>query len=217
MATQNTLTSSQVPDSNESPELYRQKLVPLRALRRGNRSVVTKKQAEIATYISTSPSSFREPYVLSRLDSTQSLASKWDYLEELKKEILELCCIEDLGKEIEESSGWDTCITEVRQKSILKGGSYQAVPASNINSRQTILASSTPTRFSNTQNARENGHSLSGTSLSGSSLSRQSLSGQSSHNQSMESSHSSVSTVGKRMPKISLPRFNREVTKFPTF
>ena len=41
--------------------------------------------------------------------------------------------------------------------------------------------------------------------------------GQSSHNQSIESSHSLVGTVGIKLLKISLPRFNGEVTKFPTF
>ena len=171
--------------------------------------MVTKQQAETATLISTHPSSFRGPDVLSWLDSiTQSLASKWDYLKELTKEILALCCMEDLEKEIEESSEWDTRIIEVRQKiEYFKRGSYGAVPASNINSRQTILQSSTPTRVINTENVGENGQSLPGPLLSG----------QSSHNQSMELSHSSVGTVGIRMPKISLPRFNREVTKFPTF
>ena len=139
MATQNASTSSQLSDSNESPELNSQKRLRLRALRKGNRSVVTKQQAEIATLISTRLSSFREPDVLSRLDSiTQSVASKWDYLTELNKEILELCCMEDLEREIEESSEWDTRITEARQKiEYFKRGSYGAVPASNRNSRQT--------------------------------------------------------------------------------
>ena len=71
-------TSDSDQSKNEQPE---SNFARLRAKRGGNRSVVTKLQAEVATYIESRASSYAEPNVVSRLESiSESLRTKKEYL-----------------------------------------------------------------------------------------------------------------------------------------
>ena len=79
-------TSDSDQSKNEQPE---SKFSRLRAKRDGNRSVVTKLQAEVAMYIERRASSYAEPNVVSCLESiSESLTTKKEYLKQVDEEIL---------------------------------------------------------------------------------------------------------------------------------
>ena len=184
---------------NEQPE---PKFARLHAKRGGKRSVVTKLQAEVATYIESRASSYAEPNVVSHLESiSESLTTKKEYLKQVDEEILGLCAIEEIEKEIEECSDWETRINETLGKiRKYKQGRYRATPSSIANRQpSTAPVSSTPVR-DGTPSSNQPHSSGEGTSSSDLNLSLK-----------------SSASFGVKLPKISLPRFNGEITKFSTF
>ena len=200
MSTESTTESSQSDIEDTSSKFAR-----LRAKRGGNRSFVTKLQAEVATYIESRASSYAEPNVISRLDSiSESLTTKKEYFKLIDEEILGLCTIEEIEKEIEESSDWETRINETLGKiRNFKQGRYRAA-LSSITSRQPSTAPVTSTPLRDGTPSNDQPHS----SGEGNSNSDLNLSSQ---------SHTSSASFGVKLPKISLPRFNGEITRFPSF
>ena len=200
------MTTEPTSESNQSEnEPADSKFARLRAKRGGNRSVVTKLQAEFAMYIESHGSSYAEPNVSSRVESIEeSLATKKEYLKQIDEEIVGLCSIGEIGKEVEENSDWETRINETLGKiRNFKQGRYRATPSRIANSQpSTAPVTSTPVRDGTPSNDQQNS-SGEGTSNSDLNLSSQ--------------SHSSSGSFGVKLPKISLPRFNGEITKFPTF
>ena len=192
-------TSESNPSENGQADT---KFARLRAIRGGNRSVVSKLQAEVAVFIESRSSSYAEPNVLSRLESiSDSLTTKKEYLRQLHEQIVGLCAIEELEKEIEESSDWETRINETLGKiRNVKQGRYRAAPTRTTTSSQASTApvTSTPSTDGTSSNQQQQ------TSEQGPSNSDLNLSSQ---------SHTSSGSLGVKLPKISLPRFNGEVTK----
>ena len=127
-------------ESNQSEnEQADSKFARLRAKRGGNRSVVTKLQAEVAMYIESRGSSYAEPNVLSRVESIEeSLATKKEYLKQIDEDIVGLCSIEEIEKDIEENLDWETRINETLGKiRNFKQGRYRATPSRIANSQPT--------------------------------------------------------------------------------
>eukprot|EP00795_Rhopilema_esculentum_P007116 gene7115-12769_t len=119
MATQSATSDSvENTEDNTTGELQiDRQLTRIRAYRRGNRSVVTKLQGEVTQIIQTRSNSYTEPDVLSQLQSiSDSLKAKQDYLRLVSDKILELCSIEQIDKEIEDCSEWETRILETLKK-----------------------------------------------------------------------------------------------------
>ena len=201
MATQSA-TSDSVENTEENTtgelQIDRQ-LTRIRAYRRGNRSVVTKLQGEVTQIIQTRSNLYTEPDVLSRLQSISDLLkAKQDYLRRVSDEILELCSIEQIDKEIEDCSEWETRILETLEKIVLfKQGRYTSISTrvGNDEEAQAVPAISTPVRAG---------------------ISAAEITTNQSFNGSLQS-HSSMGNLGLKLPKISLPRFAGDITSFPTF
>eukprot|EP00795_Rhopilema_esculentum_P013261 gene13261-4094_t len=150
MATQS-VTSDSVENTEENTTGELQidwQLTRIRAYRRGNRSVVTKLQGEVTQIIRTRSNSYTEPDVLSRLQSISDLLkAKQDYLRRVSDEILGLCSIEEIDKEIEDCSEWETRILETLEKIVhFKQGRYTSISThvGNDEEAEAVPAFSTP-------------------------------------------------------------------------
>ena len=118
------------------------------------------------------------------------------YLEELNKEIVDNCAIEDIEKEIIESTEWDSRLNEILEKiKYVKNGSFAQPNASGVG-RET----STPTRAHGStgiaQDLPPNGNI---------------------DNVLNRSGISTASNGGMRLPKLTLPRYNGDITRFSSF
>ena len=202
-------TSSESGQSSSSGEQQEERLLNrLRALRGGNRAAATKLIAELAKIIQDQPGSFREPNILARLDSiAQSMKLKQEYLTELNQKILEVCDLAEIDKEIDESTEYDTSLLESLGKiSLYKQGNYVEFPGNgnsgdSVGQATTNLVSTPPRNLS----VGSSSNGVQGPPSFGTPPS---------HN-SQGFEHNPGTAI--KLPKISLPRFNGDIKRFPTF
>ncbi|MCP4479238.1 MAG: DUF1759 domain-containing protein [Planctomycetaceae bacterium] len=164
----------------------------LKVVRRGNRAVVTKLQKEAEKIIREQDGSETSESI-SRLKSLSvTLTGKQKYLTTLDEEILSKSKIEDLEQEIEETAEWEMKINEILSK--IEGFQKEKQEVRPVVEESLRVGGTSPARSRNSE-------------ISGSirSPTRQ-------YNQP----HGNAET-GVRLPKISLPRFNGDVTKFSSF
>ncbi len=175
---------------NEDPARPRR----LIATRGGNRTVVTRLEKQANEIIVDLQDAESNADNLMKLESiATTLKEKKAYLAELNKEIIDNCPIEEIEKEIVESAEWDSRINEILEKiKCLKKGSISQPNACGAG-RET----STPIRA---RRSTEDDHELA-----------------SNGNVFNQSSASTASNGGMRLPKLNLPRYNGDVTRYTSF
>ena len=130
------------------------------------------------------------------------MVGKHDNTKGLDAEIIELCNVEDIEKEIEETTEWELKITEILGKiKAVQDGRYSQPSAQGTGGQ----GSSTPTRSRPASPSQNAGGTLFQTPGSSSNLN---ISGGSTTNSN---------AGGIRLPKINLPKFNGDVTRFMSF
>ena len=183
------------------------KLKKLHAIRGGNQSAITKLEKQAKSIIEEEQNSGSSVDILVRLETLSAvLVGKHDNTKGLDAEIIELCNVEDIEKEIEEATEWELKITEILGKiKAVQDGRYTQPSVQGTGGQ----GSFTPTRSSPaspSQNAGAGGilFQTPGTS----SPSNLNISGGSTTNSN---------AGGIRLPKINLPKFNGDVTRFMSF
>ena len=170
----------------------------LRKIRGGHRAVVTKLGREACVLIKENNDN-REANLVSRLNSIRStLNEKQTLLNTLNDKILERCNENEIDKEIEESTELTTLISEWidRIEQFKCNGSENRVPSNQVETPKT----STPKRVEAEPNTEHSTPPFERLETSG----------------STETTSSRVFS-GVRLPKINLPKFNGDVTKYQHF
>ena len=190
----------------------------LKALRGGNRASVTKVEKEVLMIIQEGlkkdPAEIGEVNI--RLNSKGStLRKKLSYLKELDQKILKSCPNAEVAKEIEEATSWEERIHESLSRiEEFKKGRYprQTVPAvvagpSYAGGAADIYVSS-PTRVDICEQVDQVQHGFRST---------RSQNGFRSSPDRVSLSEMNVSHAGVRLPKINLPKFDGDITRFIHF
>ena len=190
----------------------------LKALRGGNRASVTKVKKEVLIIIQEGlekdPAEIGEVNI--RLNSKGStLRKKLSYLKELDQKILKSCPNAEVAKEIEEATSWEERIRESLSRiEEFKKGRYprQTVPAvvagpSYAGGAADIYVSS-PTRVDICEQVDQVQHGFRST---------RSQNGVRSSPDRVSLSEMNVSHAGVRLPKINLPKFDGDITRFNHF
>ncbi|CAB3979329.1 PREDICTED: uncharacterized protein LOC107330089, partial [Paramuricea clavata] len=163
----------------------------------------------------------------------QHLQDKLKLLNELNESILLLCDVEEITHEIEESEEINDRILSKRKKieTILKNGDKVHSKINNIETQSTGSIETQPTGSSETQptGSSENQHVINDVIPTVEGQQQESTAMVELPNTNVEQQHSmnlqstqvnqqhSNSATKPRLPKITLPRFNGEVTKWNTF
>ena len=163
----------------------------------------------------------------------QHLQDKLKLLNELNESILLLCDVEEITHEIEESEEINDRILSKRKKieTILKNGDKVHSKINNIETQSTGSSENQPTGSIETQptGSSENQHVINDVNPSVEGQQQESTATVQLPNTNVEQQHSmnlpstqvnqqhSNSATKPRLPKITLPRFNGEVTKWNTF
>ena len=170
----------------------------LRAIRRGNRSTVTKLEKcalELLQNSGQETSAEKENTAMKLATIAKTLKTKLDYLAKLGEEVMEKCQIEETEKEVDEATEISARIIETIDRidmfgrKVDGGGERMEYPPTSTPTRSSIL-------MDELQSAPQPTNVL---------------------NQSGSSISSSRVNQGIRLPKISLQRFRGDVTKFQTF
>ena len=170
----------------------------LRKIRGGHRAVVTKLGREACVLIKENDDN-REANLVSRLYSIRStLNEKQTLLNTLNDKILERCNENEIDKEIEESTELTTLISEWidRIEQFKCNGSENRVPSNQVETPKT----STPKRVEAEPNTQHSTPPFERLETSG-----------------ITETTSSRVFSGVRLPKINLPKFNGDVTKYQHF
>ena len=170
----------------------------LRKIRGGHRAVVTKLGREACVLIKENNDN-REANLVSRLNSIRStLNEKQTLLNTLNDKILERCNENEIDKEIEESTELTTLISEWidRIEQFKCNGSENRVPSNQVETPKT----STPKRVEAEPNTEHSTPTFERLETSG-----------------ITETTSSRVFSGVRLPKINLPKFNGDVTKYQHF
>ena len=163
----------------------------------------------------------------------QHLQDKLKLLNELNESILLLCDVEEITHEIEESEEINDRILSKRKKieTILKNGDKVHSKINNIETQSTGSSENQPTGSIETQptGSSENQHVINDVIPTVEGQQQESTATVQLPNTNVEQQHSmnlqstqvnqqhSNSATKPRLPKITLPRFNGEVTKWNTF
>ena len=184
---------------NEDVDLLRQK-----ALRGGNRAVVTKLVKEVLLTTRESVDDTPLADLNARLNSIEKiLEEKFKYLKSLDEKILSSCSTAEIEREIEESSEWEIKINETlaKIKEFYKGSYSSPSQIANVLDTQGEIPS--PTRVDLNASASPFRPSQQLSSPQNSALSR---------------GNSEMSyQQGMKLPKITLQRFDGNVMKFQPF
>ena len=190
----------------------------LKALRGGNRSVVTKLEKEAASVIVDGRDKTDSTHIAdinARLNSIKAtLREKLRYLKELDAKLLENCAVEGIEKEIEEATSWEARVYEVlsRIEEFAKGNysrprpSQPSVPATTVSDSvddDVNSAASSPARVGTQDLVVQSPGSQSGVP--------------SSPSRTSTSESSGPHVTGVKLPKINLPKFNGDITRFNQF
>ena len=173
-----------------------EKLKRLRAMRSGNRGVVTKYIKEAIELIKVGEDSGR-----GRLCTIASLLSdKTDLLKQLDKEILELCDVKDIAREIEESDEVSSRASDV-QREITEFTSRQSDKPTKLHVTHSVsdaTQENTTTSATNEQLYEEtNGNDVSMGGIS--------------------TNSSTGKHTNSKLPKLVLPKFKGDVTNYRAF
>ena len=181
------------------------KLKKLHAIRGGNRSAITRLEKQAKAIVEEVQNSGSSVDILVRLETlSAALVGKHANTKGLDEEIIELCAVEEIKREIEETTEWELRITEILGKiKAVQTGRYSQPSAHGTGGQ----GSSTPTPSrpaSPSQNTR------------GAEILFQAPGAANSLNISGGSTTNS-NVGGIRLPKINLPKFNGDVTRFMSF
>jgi len=169
----------------------------VKALRGGNRSVITKLEKEALDLIQGRDEREKGDRI-NRLGSIKvTLREKRKLLKELDGKVSEHCAIEELAKESEETADWEMRIYEV----LCKIDDFQKGDSNMEDVGTRASASITPVRARRSQ-----------TPPDVSPVTVQNVS-----SPSRSSSSNGNYATGIKLPKIQLAKFNGDITKFPAF
>ncbi|XP_065067449.1 uncharacterized protein LOC135693012, partial [Rhopilema esculentum] len=171
-------------------------LKKLLAIRGGNRTSITKLERQATALLEELINENGEQVEkVIRLETIQkSLREKQTYVNGLNEKILELCPDVNIEKEIDETTELNFRIDEILGRiQAFKDGRYAQTNAFGVGSGTTQIITSTPSREAeNVEQATNNEHGL-------------------------NTSGVTMGSVAIRLPKITLPRFNGDITRFMSF
>ncbi|XP_065069866.1 uncharacterized protein LOC135694908, partial [Rhopilema esculentum] len=171
-------------------------LKKLLAIRGGNRTSITKLERQATALLEELINENGEQVEkVIRLETIQkSLREKQTYVNGLNEKILELCPEVNIEKEIDETTELNFRIDEILGRiQAFKDGRYAQTNAFGVGSGTTQIITSTPSREAeNVEQATNNEHGL-------------------------NTSGVTMGSVAIRLPKITLPRFNGDITRFMSF
>ncbi|XP_065062963.1 uncharacterized protein LOC135689604 [Rhopilema esculentum] len=171
-------------------------LKKLLAIRGGNRTSITKLERQATALLEELINENGEQVEkVIRLETVQkSLREKQTYVNGLNEKILELCPEVNIEKEIDETTELNFRIDEILGRiQAFKDGRYAQTNAFGVGSGTTQIITSTPSREAeNVEQATNNEHGL-------------------------NTSGVTMGSVAIRLPKITLPRFNGDITRFMSF
>ncbi len=187
--------------STESQQADQDGLKRLKLIRGGNRGKVTKLQREANELLRNYESPVEKEEIIRKLTIiAKTLKDKQSYISKLDEDILQKCPPEEIETEIDETTDIARKIDDVLEEIRDKIKFYEAKAASTNLVTSTPSADRSSVRIRTTE-AREINNAEAGLNSSASSA---------------NSSNRSL-IHGVKLPKINLPRFNGDVTKFQPF